>query len=77
MSKGRREILPHPDMPLQRALVDAEQAGKLPSLTAAHFTERELHELRKACRDLKNSGEGSELAGKFLEAAIVRARGAK
>lgn len=48
-----------------------------PSLTAAHFTERELHELRKACRDLRNSGEGSELAGKFLEAAIARAKGAK
>ena len=54
-----------------------QAATTAPSLTPAHFTERELHELRKACRDLRNSGEGSELAGKFLEAAIVRAKGAK
>lgn len=44
-----------------------------PSLTAAHFTEPELRELRKLCRDAKNSGEGHELCWRYLQAAIDRA----
>lgn len=41
-----------------------------PGLTAAHFTERELYQLRNACRDSDN-----ENASRFLEAALARAGG--
>lgn len=46
-----------------------------PALTAAHFTERELLQLRKLCRDAKNSGEGHEQCLGFLQAALDRAAG--
>lgn len=41
----------------------------------AHFTEPELRELRKLCRDAKNSGEGHELCHRYLESALARAAG--
>lgn len=40
----------------------------LPGLTPAHFTDRELLELRKVCRD-----SDSELGTRFLQAALDRA----
>lgn len=40
-----------------------------PGLTAAHFTESELHELRRVCRD-----SDSELGRRYLQAGIDRAK---
>lgn len=48
----------------------APHPAPLAGLVAAHFTERELFQLRNACRDSDN-----ENASRFLEAALARAGG--
>ncbi len=64
----RNQILPHPDNPLQRALVDAQQAGQQVGLTVALFTAHELEALRTICRDSDN-----ESARRILTAGLDRA----
>lgn len=56
MAKGVRTVTPPPAPALT------------PGLTAAHFTERELLELRRIVRDAD-----SELGVRFLQAALDRA----
>lgn len=71
MSKGQQQTIGAriaPDVGGKPGLAPSTVVAVPPGLTPAWFTDRELVELRKVCRDYDG-----ELAERFLKTALARA----